>query len=88
MAIGNALLMLIGVQILQSDRRFSGLDVAYLLVVLLIVGARLADIRYFAGADQFGKPSTLADGRRYALKVVSLAGFVWLAVHLVIQIVR
>jgi hypothetical protein len=39
-----------------------------------------------AHTDGFEVPSTLADWRHYAIKMVSLAGIVWLVMHLVIEI--
>lgn len=88
MAIGNAVLLVVGAQLIQSDQHLSGLDAAFWLIVLLTVGARFIDIRYFAGTDGFGVRSTLADWRRYAIKMVSLAGIVWLVMHLVIELRR
>lgn len=88
MAIGNAVLLLVGVQLIQLDQHLSGLDAAFWLILLLTVGARFIDIRYFAGTDGFGVPSTFADWRRHAIKMVSLAGIVWLAMHLVIELRR
>jgi hypothetical protein len=88
MMIGNGVLFLVGVQLIQSDQHLSGLDAAFWLILLLTVGARFIDIRYFAGTDGFGVPSTLSDWRRYAIKMVSLAGIVWLVMHLVIELRR
>lgn len=88
MAIGNAFLLLIGGHLIQSDQHLSGLDAAFWLILLLTVGARFIDIRYCAGTNGFGVPSTLADWRRYAIKMVSLAGIGWLVMHLVIELRR
>jgi hypothetical protein len=76
MAIGNVVLLLVGVQFIQSDQHLSGLDAAFWLIVFLTFNARFVDIRCFAGTDGWGVPSTLADWRRYATKMVSLAAVV------------
>jgi len=88
MAIRDVVLLIVGVQLIQSDQHLSGFEIAFWLTVLLTVGARLIDIRHFAGTDRFGVPSTLAEWRRYATKMVSLAGIVWLVMHLVIALRR
>lgn len=88
MVIGNAILLFIGAQLIQSDRHLSGLDIAYWLVVLLVVSARFVDIKYFAGTDEYGTPASLRHARRFAIKVVSVAGILWLVIHLVIEIRR
>lgn len=75
-AIGSAVLLLIGTQFVQFARQLSGLDVAYKLIVLLIGGARLAEIRYFATTDGFGTPPTLSDGTRYVINVTLLLGLI------------
>ena len=81
--LGNALLVIVALQILVREwGGFSGLDVAYWSVVLLLLAARYADVRYFKGTTAEGKPSTLGDWRRYAFILVLSAGAVWLAVHL------
>ena len=80
-AAGYLALLLIAPQIAKSARFLSGFDLAYWLVVLLIVGARYADARYFAGVDGFGEPTTNSDLRRHTIKVVLLAGLIWLALH-------
>jgi len=81
--LGNlALLIVAGRLLFHTGGMFSLLDAVYWLLVVLILLARYADIRYFKGAAADGKPCSLEDWRRYALIFVLWAGLVWMAVHL------
>ena len=80
--LGNAALVLVAVQLLLQPRGwFSGLDAVYWSVVVLILAARYADIRYYKGTTAEGKPFTLEDWRRYAFILVLSASVAWLTVH-------
>ncbi|MFO0912123.1 MAG: hypothetical protein U0795_04155 [Pirellulales bacterium] len=88
MALGNAALVLIGLHLVQSAPASVWFDVAYWLVVALIIAARFADIRYYAGTDSLGAPATLDDWRRYSFQLVALAGSGWLIAHALVAFSR
>jgi hypothetical protein len=61
---------------------FSRLDVVYWTVVILILAARYADIRYFKGTTAEGNPCSIDDWRRHAFILALLAGAAWLVLRL------
>ena len=84
--LGNIILVIVAVKLLlQPTRWFSGLDVFYWSVVVLIVAARYAEIRYFQGSAGDGKLATLQDWRRFAIVTLLSAGGAWVAVHVLVM---
>ena len=82
LVVGNMALMLVGVQLFLHPRGwFSVLDAAYWSIVVLILAARYADMRYCNGTTADGKPCTPAIWRRHTVVLVLLACVVWLAAH-------
>lgn len=93
MALGDAVLLIVGVHLIHSDRHLSGLNAAFWLTVLLTVNARFTDTRYFAGTDGLVFPSPRSDWKCDAIKcdaikMVSLAGIAWFVMRLAIEIRR
>ena len=83
---GNAVLAIVGVQILfNAPPMFSRVDAVYWSVVVLIIAARYADMRYFKGATAGGKPSSFDDWRRHTLILVVSAGVAWFAARLAVH---
>ena len=82
MMIGNIFVFLCAVAIVQSSTGFfSTADAFYWAFVASLAAARYVDIRYYHGATAEGNPATLADWRRYTLRLVAVAGVGWLAIH-------
>lgn len=83
MAIGNLVLILSSIGILQSHSGWSltTLDVVFWLTVLSLPVARLIDIRYFHGQTADSRPATMADWQRYSASVVGIGFALWLGVH-------
>lgn len=82
MGVGNGLLVLLALRILDSHGRLSVLDAAYWVVVITMVGTRYIDIRHFGGTDGYGEPCTLANWQQYAIRLVIFSGLVWIAVRI------
>jgi hypothetical protein len=82
--LGNVALALVAARILfRAEGLFSLLDAIYWSLVVLLIAARYADIRYCRGATAEGKPASLRDWRRYAWILLLSAAAVWLTVCLV-----
>jgi hypothetical protein len=84
MGLGNALLLACTAMIAkQKAWTFSIFDGAYWAVVLLLLAARLVDIRRFHGETTDGKPATMAHLKRYAALLALIACAVWAVAHAV-----
>jgi hypothetical protein len=53
------------------------MDVAFFTVAIALVVARYVDVVRFKGDTSEGKPATLADWRRYALKLTVFSTALW-----------
>lgn len=80
MAFGNLALVMIAIVIIER-RDFSAVDVAYWLVVVVLVVARYLDITRFAGRTASDEPATMRHFRRYALGLLVSAAAVWTGAH-------
>ncbi|OGV66422.1 MAG: hypothetical protein A3K19_27790 [Lentisphaerae bacterium RIFOXYB12_FULL_65_16] len=58
---------------------FSALDIAYVLVVALLLAARFVDIRSYRGLTSEGEPATMAHWRRFSLMTCIAGLLLWLA---------
>ena len=77
-AVGNVALVASAIKIGQTTRSlFSNFDIAFWIMVILLILARYLDIVYFHGETSDGAPATLQHWKRYAglLVLLSLAGW-------------
>ena len=84
MALGN-LALLITAMLIAGNRKtsFSGADIAFWLIVGVLLVARYADIKWLDGhtADN-RQAATLRHWRRYAIFLIVISLVVWLLAHL------
>jgi hypothetical protein len=84
MAGGNLALFFVAIAIAQSDGwQPTWRDAAFVAVALALIAVRLVDIRMFEGRDTEGKPATMANWRRYAVRLIAVAVSLLLPAHLV-----
>lgn len=84
MAAGNMVLAFSLVFIIQRHGFEMGpFDALFAFTVVVLVGARWLDIARLNGQTIDGQPATLAVWRRYALRLVVLAGVLWAVAKLV-----
>jgi hypothetical protein len=84
MLVGNAMLLLCGIAILQNQSSLlGGADACYWVVMGGLLAARYLDIRYFDGKTADGHPATWDHWRRYAVRVLAVCTVVWLVLHAV-----
>jgi hypothetical protein len=76
MAFGNIALVLLVLSIYRSAG-WSIADLAFWLVVGLLIGARYIDIVRYKGATIDGEPATLAHFKRYVLVVLFAGAALW-----------
>lgn len=78
MGIGNVLLLLFLVFIVEKRLQFpSLLDAAYLIVLVSLVLVRYVDIRFLNGQTGDAQPATMIHWRRYAMIIGSAGGAAW-----------
>jgi hypothetical protein len=78
MGLGNIALVMAALGIYKSAG-WSIADVAFWLIVGLLVGARYLDIARYQGVTVEGEPATTAHFRRYALILLVVSAAVWAA---------
>jgi hypothetical protein len=75
--IGNVILFFLALSMVVNK---SGIacDYAYWITVVVLIGLRLLDIKEFAGETADFTPATMADWRKYAIKLIlfSLLGYI------------
>jgi hypothetical protein len=76
MLLGNVGLIFAALKIYMSTG-WSVADVAFWLIVCLLIGARYIDIVRFKGATMDGQPATRAHLKRYVLIVLLASTAVW-----------
>ena len=82
MVVGNMMLLLAALAILERPSRMIGLaDLVFWVTVAAMLAARYADIHHFDGRTADGDPATMAHWRTYALWVCGGAVVLWLAAH-------
>jgi hypothetical protein len=80
---GPIALGLIAYQIARSGTGWATpLDVAFLTIMVLMIGARWYELWSGRGQDGYGKPATLAAFPKYAGGLISIALAVWVAANL------
>ena len=89
MLLGNAILAISGVSILQyKDRGFHTADAVFWIVIAILIPVRYLDIKFWEGGTCTGGPATMTDWRRYVFMLTGIAGGVWAVLHLVTYIVN
>lgn len=83
MLVGNGLLALCALAIASGSAAFSVADLFYWATVACLLGARYADIRYFAGRTSEGNPATMGHYWRYCIVLCGVSGVVWIVAHLI-----
>lgn len=76
MMLGNVGLLFAALKIYMSTG-WSVADVAFWLIVCLLIGARYIDIVRFKGQTMNGEPATMAHLRRYVLLVLVAGAALW-----------
>ena len=72
---GPVTLFFCAIDISLNRRPFPCLaDAVFAAALVAAIGLRYADTRFFQGADADGRPATLADWRRYGLRLCLIAG--------------
>jgi hypothetical protein len=82
--VGNAVLLFMALAIFQRHApffSFAGIDLAYWIMVLLLVVIRYCDIKYLGGLTSKDEPATLVHWRKYAMLVLLIAAGIWLIAH-------
>lgn len=80
MLVGIVILLFLGIEIVRRPG-FSGVDAAAGAVVAGMILARFVDVRYLNGQTADGKPATMADWRRYSVRLAALALVLWGLLH-------
>jgi len=89
MLLGNAILGISGVSILQYQGRwFHTADAIFWITATVLIVVRYFDIKLWDGATCTGKPASMADWRRYAVILLGCAGAIWAALHLVVYFIH
>jgi hypothetical protein len=76
MAFGNIALVMAAFSIYESAGR-SIADLAFWLIVAMLIGARYIDIVRFKGTTIHGEPATTTHFKRYVLMLLVSAAAVW-----------
>lgn len=61
-------------------------DIIFLLFTLGLVLVRFVDIRYLKGETMDGDPATLKHWRRYTLRLLIFAGFIYIAARILAKL--
>jgi hypothetical protein len=89
MLLGNAILLISGVSILQyQDRGFHTADVIFWITTAVLIVVRYFDVKLWDGATCTGNPATMAHWRRYAVILLGCAGAIWAVLHLVVYFIH
>lgn len=82
--IGPPLFILAGVAMLLSGTQwFGAIDIAFLVLVVLMLACRWVDQKSGVAVNSFGERTTWADFRMYAIKLVATSVLVWCGAHVV-----
>lgn len=81
MFLGNTVLGVSALMIVQAGASFSLIDILYWLTIPLLVAARYVDISWFKGDTAYGEPASMSHWRRYTVVLLLIAVGAWLAVH-------
>jgi hypothetical protein len=82
MIVGNALLAFCAVSIVGGPSRLLGLeDAFYWALVGCLLAVRYVDIQYFNGQTADGDTASMADWRRYVVRVGVVSAGLWLVAH-------
>jgi hypothetical protein len=84
MLIGNVILFFLAMSIYQKHAILSSFDLAYWVIVLLLIVIRYCDIKYLGGLTGKGEPASIAHWRKYVMFLLLIAAGVWLLAHIAI----
>lgn len=78
---GNLALLAVAALILRDDHAvLSAMSLAYWTIVAALAGVRYLDVARLGGMTSDGKPATMTDFRRYAVKLLAIAAALWAVV--------
>ncbi len=81
---GNLAIGVIGLKIvIDQAQLFSWLDLLFWLMVVLVIGARYVDIRWFQGMTTRSEPATMRHWRMHTLYLLAISGAGWGIAHAV-----
>jgi len=85
MAVGNLVLVLAAIGIVQSKAKFTltSLDVVFWVTAIGLPAVRFIDIRFLDGKTSDSQPATMSDWRRYVATVFGVSLAMWLVAHAV-----
>lgn len=81
MFLGNLVLGISALLIVQAGASFSLMDIAYWATIPVLVGMRYVDIAKFKGVTAYGDPASMLHWRRYAIGMLLAGTGAWLAAH-------
>ena len=85
MIVGNAILVFCVVSMVKGHSNLLGLeDAFYWSLVGILLAARYVDIQYFNGQTANGEPASMADWRRYTVRVGIISVGLWLVAHAIV----
>ncbi len=67
----------------QGDGWLTPRDVAWVIILALMIGARWLEVRSGAGETAAGEPATMAHFKRYATVLVPVTAVLWIAAKIV-----
>ena len=80
---GNIALFILAIYIGRNQLPLlSWPDFAYWAVIIGMIVFRYADIRFFAGQNAYGEPSTINDWRKYAITAILVSALLFAGAHL------
>jgi len=83
MGAGNIILFICLTYIFHNRvRGLTLVDICYGLTVVAMVAVRWVDIRCYHGETSAGEPATLAHWQKYSVRLVIVALFAWIVIHL------
>jgi hypothetical protein len=75
--VGNVILFFLALSIVVNKAGIT-CDYAYWITVVALIGIRLLDIKKFAGETADFEPATMAHWRKYTIKLILVALFVYI----------
>lgn len=79
--IGNVVLFFLAIEIYRTKSLISGFDIAFWILVLLLIIVRYIDIKYLKGINAEGLPATMGDWRKYVKYLLIITAGVWVLGH-------
>jgi hypothetical protein len=85
MAVGNLVLILAAIAIVQNHEGFAltAADGVLIVTALCLPAVRYVDIRFLCGKTSDSRPATMTDWSRYSAAVLGASLVLWLGAHLI-----